>query len=576
MNRTAHGSGPNPSTPNPSTPNPSTLQARVIVDEMIRCGVDEAVLCPGSRNAPLAFALHAADVAGRLRLHVRIDERSAGYLALGLAVSSGRPVPIVMTSGTAVANMGPAVFEANYARVPLVVVSANRPYELLGSGANQTVEQFGIFGTQVRAAISLGLAEQDLDTNSQWRSAVGRVLAAARGARTGNAGPVQFDIPLREPLVPDPEDIADPASPTALGAFAGRPGGLPWTQAPVGRLDVPLPIDLSLDTVVVSGHGSGVHPGLAGVPTVAEPTAPRAVTPLHPLALGSVRPQQAIICGRPTLHRGVSRLLADPEVRVYALTTGPRWPDVSGNVYATGTRIEVVGQPREEWLKECAAVQERVSFAVTAELDEPGPTTGLHVARAVSDAMAPGDQLVVGASNPIRDVALAGRVADGVRVLSNRGVAGIDGTNSTAIGAALALDRDNPSGRTIALMGDLTFVHDATGLVIGPGEPRPSSLRIVVANDDGGGIFGLLEQGDPRYNSGQYAGAYERVFGTPHRTDIASMCAGFHIPHRRVGVDELAAVLGEEPAAGGIEVVEVATDRERLRTVHASIAARLR
>ncbi|SDU60946.1 2-succinyl-5-enolpyruvyl-6-hydroxy-3-cyclohexene-1-carboxylic-acid synthase [Gordonia westfalica] len=553
-------------------PNPSTLQARVIVDELIRGGVQEAVLCPGSRNAPLAFALHAADTAGRLRLHVRIDERSAGYLALGLAVSSKEPVPIVMTSGTAVANMGPAVFEANYARVPLVVISANRPYELLGSGANQTVEQFGIFGTQVRAAISLGLAEQDLDTNSQWRSAVGRVLAAARGARTGNAGPVQFDIPLREPLVPDPDEVGD----DDLGSFAGRPGGLPWTQAPVGKLDVPLPIDLSLDTVVVSGHGSGEHPALAGVPTVAEPTAPHPATPLHPLALDSLRPRQAIICGRPTLHRGVSRLLADPEVRVYALTTGPRWPDVSGNVYATGTRIEVVGEPREDWLKECAAVQERVAGAVEAELDEPGPTTGLHVARAVSAAMAPGDQLVVGASNPIRDIALAGRVAEGVRVLSNRGVAGIDGTNSTAIGAALALDHERPGARTIALMGDLTFVHDATGLVIGPGEPRPDSLRIVVANDDGGGIFGLLEQGDPRYNTGQYAGAYERVFGTPHRTDIASMCAGFHIPHRRVDVDDLRAVLAEEPAAGGIEVVEVATDRERLRSVHGAIAARLR
>ncbi|WP_168698397.1 2-succinyl-5-enolpyruvyl-6-hydroxy-3-cyclohexene-1-carboxylic-acid synthase [Gordonia paraffinivorans] len=551
--------------------NPSTLQARVIVDEMIRGGVREAVLCPGSRNAPLAFALHAADAAGRLRLHVRIDERSAGYLALGLAVSSGVPVPIVMTSGTAVANMGPAVFEANYARVPLVVVSANRPYELLGSGANQTVEQFGIFGTQVRAAISLGLAEKDLDTNSQWRSAVGRVLAAARGARTGNAGPVQFDIPLREPLVPDPDEVGD----EDLGSFAGRPGGLPWTQAPVGRLDVPLPIDLSLDTVVVSGHGSGVHPALAGVPTVAEPTAPHPATPLHPLALDSIRPQQAIICGRPTLHRGVSRLLADPEVRVYALTTGPRWPDVSGNVYATGTRIEAFGEPREDWLKECAAVQEKVVGAVAAELDESGTTTGLHVARAVSAAMEPGDQLVVGASNPIRDIALAGRVAEGVRVLSNRGVAGIDGTNSTAIGAALALDRERPGARTVALMGDLTFIHDATGLIIGPGEPRPESLRIVVANDDGGGIFGLLEQGDPRYNTGRFAGAYERVFGTPHRTDIASMCAGFHIPHRRVEVDDLRAVLAEEPAAGGIEVIEVATDRERLRSVHAAIAARL-
>ena len=551
--------------------NPSTLQARVIVDEMIRGGVTEAVLCPGSRNAPLAFALHAADEQGRLRLHVRIDERSAGFLALGLAVSSRRPVPIVMTSGTAVANMSPAVFEANYARVPLVVVSANRPYELLGSGANQTIEQFGIFGTQVRAAISLGLAEQDLDTNSQWRSAVGRVLAAARGARTGNAGPVQFDIPLREPLVPDTGVLPD----DDLGAFAGRAGGVPWTQAPVGRLDVPLPIDLSLDTVVVAGHGAGAHPNLAGVPTVAEPTAPHAGTPLHPLALSTLRPKQAVICGRPTLHRDVARLLADPEVQVYAITTGPRWPDVSGNVYATGTRVEPTGQPSEEWLKECAATQQRVLGAVDAVLDTPGPPTGLHVARAVSAAMRPGDQLVVGASNPIRDVALAGQVTDGVRVLSNRGVAGIDGTNATAIGAALAHDADG-GGRTVALMGDLTFVHDATGLLIGPDEPRPRALQIVVANDDGGGIFGLLEQGDPRFNTGPYAGAYERVFGTPHHTDLAALCAGFHLPHRRVDYDGLLGALAEPSVPGGIEVVEVVTDRERLRAVHADIARRLR
>ncbi len=171
-------------------------------------------------------------------------------------------------------------------------------YELLGSGANQTIEQFGIFGTQVRAAISLGLAEQDLDTNSQWRSGVCRVLAAARGARTGNAGPVQFDIPLREPLVPEvgvgPDDD--------LGVFAGRADDAPWTTAAVGKLDVPLDIDLTEDTVVVSGHGAGVRPELAGIPTVAEPTAPAPETPLHPLALSVLRPRQAIICGRPTLH----------------------------------------------------------------------------------------------------------------------------------------------------------------------------------------------------------------------------------------------------------------------------------
>src|ERR1700752_2769248 len=188
--------------------NPSTTQARVVVDEMIRGGVRDVVLCPGSRNAPLAFALQDADRAGRIRLHVRIDEPPAGYLAIGLAIAADAPVCVAMTSGTAVANLGPAVVEANYARVPLIVLSANRPYELLGTGANQTMEQLGYFGTQVRATISLGLAEEGTekmaDQNARWRSAVCRVLVAANGARSANAGPVQFDIPLREPLVAGP------------------------------------------------------------------------------------------------------------------------------------------------------------------------------------------------------------------------------------------------------------------------------------------------------------------------------------------------------------------------------------
>ncbi|MEI6254988.1 MAG: thiamine pyrophosphate-binding protein, partial [Mycobacteriaceae bacterium] len=324
--------------------NPSTTQARVVVDELIRGGVREVVLCPGSRNAPLAFALADADRAGRLRLHVRIDERTAGYLAIGLAVGSGRPVPIAMTSGTAVANLGPAVVEANYARVPLIVLSANRPYELLGTGANQTMEQLGYFGTQVRGAVSLGLAADSelgrLDAlnaprqfdaqNASWRSATCRVLAAATGARTANAGPVQFDIPLREPLVPEPDSDPNDFPP-------GRPDGRPWTYSPPVSFDQPLHIDVTADTVVIAGHGAGVHPNLAHLPTVAEPTAPRPATPLHPLALSVLRPRQVIMVGRPTLHRPVSTLLADPAIPVYALTTGPRWPDVSGNSMATGT-----------------------------------------------------------------------------------------------------------------------------------------------------------------------------------------------------------------------------------------------
>jgi len=548
--------------------NPSTAQACVVVDELVRGGVRDVVLCPGSRNAPLAFALRDADSAGRVRLHVRIDERTAGYLAIGLAVAEQAPVPIVMTSGTAVANLGPAVAEANYARVPLIVVSANRPYELLGTGANQTMEQLGYFGTQVRAAISLGLAEEGTDKmadqNARWRSAVCRVLVAATGARSANAGPVQFDMPLREPLVPDPEPD--------LGAVPrGRPDGRPWTYTPPVTFDQPLDIDLSRDTVVISGHGAGMHPNLAALPTVAEPTAPHAENPLHPLALPLLHPQQVIMLGRPTLHRSVSSLLADPAVPVFALTTGPRWPDVSGNSQATGTRAVTSDAPSDGWLRRCAEVNRRAVDAVRRQLDAHPLTTGLHVAAAVADALRPGDQLVLGASNPVRDAALVSLDTQGVKVRSNRGVAGIDGTVSTAIGAALAHDRSGRAGdigraRTVALIGDLTFVHDASGLLIGPTEPVPHDLTIVVSNDNGGGIFELLEQGDPRFSD-----VSSRIFGTPHDIDVGALCRAYHIESQQVEVDDL--VDAVNTPSSGMRVLEVKADRSTLRQLHASIKA---
>jgi 2-succinyl-5-enolpyruvyl-6-hydroxy-3-cyclohexene-1-carboxylate synthase len=545
--------------------NPSTAQARVVVDELIRGGVRDVVLCPGSRNAPLAFALQDADRAGRVRLHVRIDERTAGYLAIGLAVAEGAPVCVAMTSGTAVANLGPAVVEANYARVPLIILSANRPYELLGTGANQTMEQLGYFGTQVRANISLGLAEdapEKMDVfNAQWRSATCRVLVAATGSRTANAGPVQFDIPLREPLVPDRDH-----DPSTSYAPQGRPAGKPWTYTPPVTFDQPLDLDLTPDTVVIAGHGAGMHPNIAALPTVAEPTAPPADNPLHPMALPLLRPQQVIMLGRPTLHRPVSALLADPSVPVYALTTGPRWPDVSGNSQATGTRVVTSGQPNPAWLKRCAAVNQHASVAVRGQLKAHPLTTGLHVAAAVADALREGDQLVLGASNPVRDAALVGLNPHGIKVRSNRGVAGIDGTVSTAIGAALAHDRTG--GRTVALIGDLTFVHDSSGLLIGPTEPTPRHLTIVVSNDNGGGIFELLEQGDPRFSD-----VSSRIFGTPHDVDVGALCRAYHVESRQMEVDDLAAAL-DEPFEG-MRVLEVKADRSSLRALHASIKAAL-
>ena len=287
------------------------------------------------------------------------------------------------------------------------------------------------------------------------------------------------------------------------------------------------------------------------------------MTPLHPLALTQVRPRQVIMLGRPTLHRPVSALLADPHIPVYALTTGPRWPDVSGNSTATGTRAQISGAPDRDWLRRCADADARVIAVVRDQLAVHPLTTGLHVAAAVAAAVRPGDQLVLGASNPVRDAALVGVNTEGVAVRSNRGVAGIDGTVSTAIGAALA-----HRGRTIALLGDLTFVHDASGLLIGPTEPSPSDLTIVVSNDNGGGIFELLEQGDPRFSD-----VSSRVFGTPHDVDVGALCRAYHVDARQIDVDDLTAALNEPN--DGMRVLEVKADRSSLRHLHAAIRAAL-
>jgi 2-succinyl-5-enolpyruvyl-6-hydroxy-3-cyclohexene-1-carboxylate synthase len=315
-----------------------------------------------------------------------------------------------------------------------------------------------------------------------------------------------------------------------------------------------------------------VHPNLADLPTVAEPTAPPAVNPLHPLALRLLRPQQVIMLGRPTLHRPVSALLADPSVPVYALTTGPRWPDVSGNSQATGTRAVLTGTPHPSWLQRCAQANRQAVKAVRGQLQAHPLTTGLHVAAAVADALRPGDQLVLGASNPVRDAALVGLNARGIPVRSNRGVAGIDGTVSTAIGAALAHERvagSDACARTVALIGDLTFVHDSSGLLIGPTEPTPQHLTIVVSNDNGGGIFELLEQGDPRFSD-----VSSRIFGTPHDVDVGALCRAYHVDSRQIEVDDLSAAL-DEPNTG-MRVLEVKADRSSLRQLHAAIKAALR
>lgn len=544
---------------------PSTVQARVVVDEWVRGGVREVVACPGSRNAPLLLALHAADAAGRVRLHVRIDERSAGFLAVGLAARSHRPVPVVVTSGTAVANLHPAVLEASHAGIPLVVASADRPLELVGTGANQTVDQAGLFGAAVRAAITLPLAEERPRAAAGWRAAVCRALDRACGTTTADPGPVQLDVPLREPLVDDAPDDALP------DWARGRPDGRPWTElAPRVPQVAPLDLSAAVPTIVVAGHGADAPEGLPdGVPVIAEPTSPlwgrslRAGTRLLESALDGTTPEllpaRVVVVGRPTLHRPVSRLLSDPRVEVVVVpaagTAGarPGWTDVA----SSATRVGALPCPAAwgvdlAWGEAVRAADARVASAVRPD---DGSAPGL--AAATVRALPAGALLVVGSSSPVRDVALAADPRPDLTLLSARGVSGIDGAVSFATGAALA-----DGGPAYALLGDLTFLHDSGGLLVGADEPRPE-LTIVVANDDGGSVFTTLEQGAPAH-----AAAFERVFATPHGTDLRALCHAHGVSHTAVTAGDTAALSAALAPTGrpGVRVVEVAVGRSTRRT----------
>lgn len=571
----------------------SVRTGAVIVDQLIRAGVREAVVCPGSRSAPLALALAEADRMGRLRLHVRTDERTASFLALGLAKASRKVVPVVMTSGTAVANCLPAMVEASMSGVPLMVLSANRPLALVGTGANQTIDQAEIFGTHSRATINTeGLEEHAL------RDSINRAVTAALDVTAG--GGVHVDVPLVEPLVPGmiddlallAQDIAE--APAATPTFP-VPRPLPFPEVTV---------DLSKRTLVIAGSAAdqawarSIADELADIPTIAEPTAAAPDFPIHSAALGMfttgmvahgeysalTRPEQIVLVGRTTLHRPVAQLLADEAIELIILSDVREHPAPRQHITQVGSRVRVEGDHPEGWLQVCQGISDLGVEATRKALelkDEDGDEepieqfSAVHAMAAVADQLSDGDQLVLGASSTIRDASLAGLPFDGVRTLANRGAAGIDGTVSTAIGAAMAYAAADPSAprapRTVAVMGDLTFLHDVTGLNIGPLETRPENLLIVVINDDGGGIFETLEPGHPYLRTfANAAPAFERVFGTPTGADVASLCAAFHVEHQLVdNATDLARAVEDHGEAGtaGITVVEARVNREWRRVI---------
>ncbi len=537
----------------------SMTLARAVVDVLAH-NVTDVVLSPGSRNSPLAYALLER---GEIQVHVRIDERSAAFTALGLARVQRRPVGVVMTSGTAVANAYPAVIEAHMSHTPLAVISADRPESLVGTGASQTIWQQAIYGryastqqvTTLDDAARISFADLQVHIN------------------------VAFDIPLVPHELSAATGVPRRVGPGQLAT------GVKTVEVDHGVID----LDLSRDTLVIAGDEAWDVPGLELVPTIAEPTAPTPYHQVHPLAArfftqaqvaishdggdfaASTKPEQVVVVGHPTLHRDVLALLADPDIEVIGLS---RSDIFTGRPTRRGSRANITGQPSDTWLKICEAAGEVGADTVRSTLQDPAfGYTGLHVAAAVCDTLGVGDTLVLGSSNPVRDASLVGLPFDGVDTYAARGAAGIDGTVSQAVGVALATQQLRPTEvrapRTVALLGDLTFLHDVNGLLIGPDEIRPGNLTIVVANDDGGGIFEALEVGAPQLRS-----QFERVFGTPHGVGVDKLAHAYGAIYRRAdSVATLNDVLVELAAAPEpIAVVEAVTTRQTRRALAERLA----
>jgi 2-succinyl-5-enolpyruvyl-6-hydroxy-3-cyclohexene-1-carboxylate synthase len=586
--------------------NPSQAAALVLVDELVRCGVTDAVLAPGSRSAALAMVLHDEP---RIRLHVEIDERSAGFLALGLARASGRPAPVVVTSGSAVANLHPAVVEADTGHVPLLLLTADRPPELRQTGANQAIDQAGIFGSAARWHVDLGVPEDRASSNALWRSSICRAVAAATGAGgaagsgAAPAGPVHLNLPLREPSVPLTDDgrgaVAEPFGAT----LEGRPERAPWTRvtaAPrrlededlrglaariLGTERGMLVVGASTPKSGVAAAASAIHElaRAAGWPVIAEPssgarTDPGTVAAHAPLLLshpGFARwatPDLVLRIGRSGLSREVAALLG-PHTPQLLLGGDGAWDDpdraigelLVADVAATCASLAVsLGLPASSaWGQRWRAADDLAGRAIAAVLDADDRPSEPRTARDVVAALPDGATLVVASSMPIRDVDRFAAPRERVRVLANRGASGIDGFVSTVFGAALAVGTDGP---VVALTGDLSLLHDANGFHLAAAADD-LNVTFVVVDNDGGGIFSFLPQA-------RFPGSFERVFGTPHGRDLAALARWHDLGYEQVtDAARLSAAVGEAVELGGVRLVHVRTDREDNRTLHDELRA---
>lgn len=584
--------------------------ARSLVAALLAEGVREVVLCPGSRSAPLAEALADAADAGRLRLRVVLDERSAGFIALGVARAHAlnehsRCAAVVTTSGTAVSNLHPAVSEADAAGIPLLVISADRPHELVGTGASQTTEQTGLFVPALRLGVDLP-ADLAADLGGHAADAaiagqVRRAVAAATGTLSRDPGPAQINARFRPPLTAEgamedsvegaaedavPLAPAPPSPPAATAAPAAVPACAPEASAsrPAGSGS-----SAQGRGIVVAGDTA--HPAVGSMarslaehlnwPLLAEPTSqarsgPQALSRYAELLgtpAGRALAQQAehlLVLGHPSLSRSITALLGREDLNITVLTECARWTDVSGRARRVVPMDGPDHQPDDAALRSARLVAslglESADAAWTdswrravADLPEPDrSSSGDALARAVWEAsQAPGaPTLLLGSSMTVRRLdRLAQPGAAAPKAVANRGLAGIDGTIATGIGLWMA------SGEPVrAVMGDLAFLHDAMSLNRGVREEE-ADLQVIVVDDGGGAIFSHLE-----YARTTPAGRFERLFTAPQRADIAALAAALgarvHVPD---DVEALRGLLAEP--VDGVSVVVWETTRHGPHTV---------
>jgi 2-succinyl-5-enolpyruvyl-6-hydroxy-3-cyclohexene-1-carboxylate synthase len=543
--------------------NPATAFGLAFTDELIRCGLRDVVLAPGSRSTPLAMAFFDAEQRGLIRLHVRIDERSASFAALGMAKAARCPVAVLCTSGTAAANFHPAVIEADESGVPLLVLTADRPPELRATGANQAIDQVKLYGSAVRWFCEVGVPERRQGAVGYWRSLACQSWALASGSAGALPGPVHLNLALRDPLTPDPPGT--PGSEDWPEPLDGRADGEPWTrlgeaQRPEAQLDLPW----TERGVVVCGDGDYDAAAIvelaerAGWPVLAEPSSgarhgPNALPAYQYLLatedfVAAHRPDVLVSAGRPGLSRAQLAFLGAPVSRHVVIAQGPgRWADPQRAATDVAAGIRLTGSPAGPagWLDGWRRADEAARRAVDALLDSGDSLSEPRLARDLGHGLPEGALLWMGSSLPVRDLDCHLTPRADIRVLASRGASGIDGTTSAAIGAALA-----HGGPAFALIGDLAFLHDAPGLALGSGEPRPD-LCLIVVNNDGGGIFSGLEQA-------AFPGPFERLFGTPHGTSLRHLAAAFSLPYQRLEhPDDLVKAL---PGAG-LRILEATTDR---------------